>query len=372
MKPTHLPRHQSVRRRFMAVAVAALTATTAFASTGAAASAAAPRAQERALTFMTRNLYLGADLIPLTQATSQQEFLDAAQTVVAGMVATKPPLRMAEVAGEIAVTRPDIVGLQEASVWDLGSAVTGGAPIHWDYVALIQQALAKAGLPYDVAVSQDNFDSAAVLPASLQAALPVRFLDRDVLLVRRGAPVTVQATGAAHFAAQLPLTLLGQTIDFRRGYVWADVVSRGAHLRVVDAHTEAYYQPVAAAEATELLGVIDATRTAAVLVGDLNSDANVPEAAWTTLTQAGMRDAWSLTRPDQEGDTCCNAADLGNQDAAYDQRIDFVLVNKAVRPVLAFRVGVVPVVATAPYWPSDHAGVVATVKVPVGANGARS
>jgi hypothetical protein len=51
----------------------------------------AATAQE--ITVMTRNLYLGADLAPVIVATTPQEFLSAAQTVLAQVAANNFPER---------------------------------------------------------------------------------------------------------------------------------------------------------------------------------------------------------------------------------------------------------------------------------------
>jgi len=49
--------------------------------------------------------------------------------------------------------------------------------------------------------------------------------------------------------------------------------------------------------------------------------------------------------------------------SAYTSRIDLVLTHGASRALDAKLIGNVPFQATAPLWPSDHAGVVATVRI---------
>src|SRR5437764_11372797 len=86
------------------------------ASLAAPAALAPAAAQARDVTVMTRNVYLGADLIPLATAPADQ-FRHAATGVFDSVVAGDPDGRMRLIAGEIAKARPDLVGLQEVSLW---------------------------------------------------------------------------------------------------------------------------------------------------------------------------------------------------------------------------------------------------------------
>jgi endonuclease/exonuclease/phosphatase family metal-dependent hydrolase len=169
----------------------------------------------------------------------------------------------------------------------------------------------------------------------------------------------------AHFAAQLPFSILGTQGNFFRGYEWADLDVHGVDVRVVNPHFEAYYQPVAAGQAAELAQSLAAVEGPVLLTGDLNSsgDPADPGAAYALLTgSAGFTDVWLVRhRPSDPGDTCCNDPLLDNSVPAYDERIDFVMSRGPVREVLAYRVGVSTVASQPPYWPSDHAGVFATV-----------
>jgi hypothetical protein len=54
------------------------------------------------VTVMTRNLFLGADLIPLASASTGPDFEKAAGATLAGVEAAQPKARMKLVAGEIA------------------------------------------------------------------------------------------------------------------------------------------------------------------------------------------------------------------------------------------------------------------------------
>lgn len=67
--------------------------------------------------------------------------------------------------------------------------------------------------------------------------------------------------------------------------------------------------------------------------------------------------------PGDPGLTCCQNATLTNPTSEFHSRIDLVLTHGAARAVEAHVVGNTLFQATPPLWPSDHAGVVATVRI---------
>jgi endonuclease/exonuclease/phosphatase family metal-dependent hydrolase len=112
------------------------------------------------------------------------------------------------------------------------------------------------------------------------------------------------------------------------------------------------------------------------LVGDLNRPADDPRI--TTLTDAGFVDLWLAADgpecdPDTgEGCTCCISGDgplggLDSPEATFRSRIDFILARAPEACTL--EVTDVALVGSQPrtdpvagvHWPSDHAGVLATV-----------
>jgi hypothetical protein len=95
------------------------------------------------VTVMTRNLFLGADLIPLATAQSGASFEQAAGGVLAEVRRGDPAARMRLVAREIAKARPDLVGLQEVSIWRTGPKGDPARARHVlvDYLKVIQRAL---------------------------------------------------------------------------------------------------------------------------------------------------------------------------------------------------------------------------------------
>ena len=104
---------QSTSRRATAVLLTALCA-------GAALPAAAS-AKAQDLKVMTRNVYLGADLIPLAAAPDQAAFETAAAQRFQTVLNNDFPTRAKALAAEIRKAKPDIIGVQEAAIWRRGA-----------------------------------------------------------------------------------------------------------------------------------------------------------------------------------------------------------------------------------------------------------
>lgn len=351
--------------RLLAILLAVPLALMAGVGTTLAAPPTAPDMPGRHVEVMSRNLYLGADLTPLVRAQSPEDVAAAVQQILGQVIASDPPRRMAWVADEIAAQRPDVVGLQEAALWQIR---TPAGEVHYDFVALILKALAAKGLDYRVAVSQTNFDSAVQLAG---AGLPARFADRDVVLVNAAKSVSalrVLDTGAAHFTSQLIFPTLLGPVDFARGYVYVDVKSWGKTWRFVNTHFEAYPgfgavpHDYTSDQARELLAALPSAMPT-VLAGDLNSSSANPllQGAVVLTEEGGFVDAWAELHPDEPGYTCCRTGQLSG--GTLSQRIDYVMTRGEVAPTSAALVGVAPRADLPPRWPSDHAGVVAGVAV---------
>jgi endonuclease/exonuclease/phosphatase family metal-dependent hydrolase len=357
--------------RFLAMLLAVPLALMAGVGASLAAPPTAPDMPGRHVEVMSRNLYLGADLTPLVRALTPEEVAAAVQQILGQVVTSDPPRRMAWMADEIAAQRPDVVGLQEAALWQIR---TPAGEVTYDFVALILDALAARGLDYRVAVSQTNFDSDVQLAG---AGLPARFADRDVVLVNAAESVSalrVLDTGAAHFTSQLIFPTLLGPVDFARGYVYVDVKSWGKTWRFVNTHFEAYPgfgtvpHDYTSDQARELLATLP-TALPTVVAGDLNSSRDNPllQGAAVLVDEGGFTDAWRQLHPGEPGYTCCRNGQLSG--GTLTQRIDYVMTRGDVAATSAGLVGVQPSAELPPRWPSDHAGVVAGVAVGPQPNG---
>ena len=337
---------------------------------------------DKAVTVMTRNLYLGADLGPVFSASSPLALVAGASAVWATAQASNFPARAGAIAREIAATRPALVGLQEVTLYrvqvpsDQFTATPRPATaVRYDFLAILLDSLDARGLDYRAVSSVQNVD--AELPAFVAPGVlgDVRLTDRDVILARHD--VATSDPRGANYIARVPIQVGGPggpTLSIPRG--WTSVVADvdGRTFRFVDTHLEVGSSaPVNVAQGRELAALLAGETLPTVLVGDLNSDAlGSSTPTYAELRAAGFRDAWSQLNADAAGLTCCHAERLNNPVATFHERIDFVLFRD---PKLGdrgpFDAIAVDVLGESPadrlssgLWPSDHAGVVATLRVP--------
>jgi endonuclease/exonuclease/phosphatase family metal-dependent hydrolase len=101
-----------------------------------------------------------------------------------------------------------------------------------------------------------------------------------------------------------------------------------------------------------------------ILAGDFNSRADgTGTPTYNNLINAGFDDAWSATHPRELGNTRGHDADLLNATVDLTQRLDLMLFRNKLCALEAYVVGDEPSDRThSGLWPSDHAGVVATLR----------
>src|SRR5438132_7758680 len=73
-----------------------------------------------AVKVMTRNMDSGTDLLFVFAAIDVPSFISAMAATYAEINASNIPLRAGRLADEIASTQPDLIGLQEATLWRTG------------------------------------------------------------------------------------------------------------------------------------------------------------------------------------------------------------------------------------------------------------
>jgi endonuclease/exonuclease/phosphatase family metal-dependent hydrolase len=345
--------------------------------------AAAPaQASTPTAKVMTRNLYLGADLTPAIQATSFSQLLAADASIFTAVHQTDFPARAKVLAREIKNADPDLIGLQEAALWRQGQVgVLDGGPatpateVVFDFLASLRSELAALGDPYSVVRVQQEADIEA--PAGSPYNRDIRLTMRDVILAKASLPaneLSVQSTNSANFSNNLTFNTVAGPVTSTRGWVSANVTVHKHTFRFVDTHLEAFSNFYRTAQSQELLAGPLNTSGPVVLVGDLNSDPNDPvfnesgspfnnTNPYDQLTGAGFADAWVQANDGASGPTCCNAADLLNPSPTLTQRIDHVLTKANAGAATGDVVVGTDADNRTPsgLWPSDHAGVVATL-----------
>jgi endonuclease/exonuclease/phosphatase family metal-dependent hydrolase len=351
----------------------------AVASLGLAAPAADARRQRDTTTLrvMTRNIYLGTDLIPIATTPNRAAFEQAATRGFNNVRATNFPARARLLAREIRSTKPDLIGLQEVALWRTGpkdGVASNERTVAFDWLALLRRALRRAGLSYRVRGVQREFDFSGPTSGNFDARLTVR----DVILVKRRRGLRVTRFRGRNFrnVATIPIPALGRTITINRGWVYANARLGRRRFRFLNTHLEAYGASFRLAQARELVarGGPARSRRPVILVGDLNSDPNGDPngagdpAPYNAVTGFGFRDSWRRLYPRRRGYECCldhKGADglpdlLDPPPFPADHRIDFVLYRGGrLRPRAARVVGLNRRNRTGSgQWPSDHGGLV--------------
>ena len=385
-----------LRRTTVAVAALALGTTLAVAPTGP--SGAASSSSAVVLGVQTYNMDFGADLAPLFAVEGLADLVPATSAVWAQMQASRIPERAMALARRIAAEQPDLVGLQEVSIWRSAPAAPNGAPTgpfvtDYDQLTSLLDSLAALGTAYHVAIANQNFSNETFpLPAMTAGGIRlVAFTDRDVILVRSASlsrgRITLGAVAGHTYSVQLPVSVAGIPIAVQRGWATADVTVRGRTIRFADTHLEAYGYPpykdqIRNPQAEELAAALEDSPYPVVAVGDVNArptrcaeyrpgtpqyfeDHNV--VAYTTLTEAGLREVWPLLHPT---DPCGSAgwtsgqSALDNAASTLTHRIDDVFVSTGFTALDAYVVGDlesdrIP----SGLWPSDHASTWAQIRL---------
>ncbi len=317
---------------------------------------------------MTQNLYVGADVDKIIIALATPDPNDDVPTLLAQigvLQSTDFPTRAAAIAKRVAELRPHVIGLQEVSKIDIDLSQLGvPAVYHVNFLETIMRALKARGLNYVVAAKVQNIVASPFPGISL--------VDYDVMLVdsRR---VTTSGPVERNFAYNAGVVAPG--VNLIRGFVTVKAVIDGRQYRIASTHPESdlggnNFGMLRAAQVTELVAAMgDAPR--AIMMGDFNDFENSP--MWQVVMQGGFADVWRALKPTAEGFTCCQDDDLANVTPGLNQRIDYVFARgfgQGEKPVA----GDITIVGSRPsemivgpfyeMWPSDHAGLVATLRVP--------
>jgi endonuclease/exonuclease/phosphatase family metal-dependent hydrolase len=170
--------------------------------------------------------------------------------------------------------------------------------------------------------------------------------------------------------ASLPIGDTGQFVTIVRGWSSVDVRSRGLNFRFINTHLEqeGLFNQIQIAQGNEILSGPANTSLPVILVGDYNSKADgTGTPTYSNLIGAGFTDAWSVTHPEELGNTFGHEPLLLNTTVELTQRIDLVLFRGSLSDSLsAVNSDVVgdELEDRTPsgLWPSDHAGVVTTLK----------
>ncbi len=320
---------------------------------------------KRELEVMTQNVYLGSSLDQALMAGDPTEFLIAIATIYGTVQFTNFPARSDAIADEIAARGPDLVGLQEVTEW---TSTGPGAPPSLDFLEILQQDLADRDLSYSVAAVSNNADIGPIPLLTCSGPLgscTLEMEDRDVILVNEDNPdLETSNPQSGLYATQAVVNTPVGPLSFDRGWASIDGTIDGKKFHFVNTHLETEdFAEVQEAQGEELLDGPAKAPGAVISTGDFNSAADgSTTATYGNLTQSYFDDAWD-TNPGDPGLTCCQNSTLTNPTSELSSRIDLVLTHTASRTQSASLFGDTPFQVSPPFWLSDHAGVIATVRV---------
>jgi endonuclease/exonuclease/phosphatase (EEP) superfamily protein YafD len=318
---------------------------------------------------MTYNMFQGTDFVEVLSAQSFAEYLAAAQFTLQEVSDSNLPLRTLAIARQIAVSQPDLVGLEEATLWRYGSG-PDATVILFDPLQELLSALARQGQHYAPVVVADEYELQGPLTPDL--SLWLRANGRNVVLARTDKPdmhLSNKQTGSFTTLLTIPDPVLGN-LTIVRSWGSVDVNLHGQNFRFIVTHLENPIPQIPdsylllEAQAKELSNVPAKTSLPVILVGDFNATANMPtdpsNATYQEMLSLGFTDAWSEVDPSKFGLTWPL---LNSNINSASQRIDFVFHRGLLNALIVDLAGNKKQDRVDNMWPSDHAGLGALLQL---------
>jgi len=312
---------------------------------------------------MTQNMYTGTFFQELLAAQTQAQFVAAMTTTYQHILATKPAERIAVIAREIAEHQPDLVGLQQASILRTGSGPPA-TTVSFDFVDILLAELAKRGKSYSIVAVVPDLDAEA--PTTL--GFDVRLTTRDVLIARAASELELSNLQIRQYVGVPTVQTPFGPFSDPSGFGAIDVNVHGRKFRFITTHFDvrpalSYFQ------ALELIQTAVNTALPVVLVCDCNATPDLPAdptfPSYKLIKDAGFSDAFRTAHPNDPGFTFGQAENLLNPISSLTRRIDLISFRGPFAIKDAHVVGANPADRTSSgLWPSDHAGVIATLNLP--------
>jgi endonuclease/exonuclease/phosphatase family metal-dependent hydrolase len=340
--------------------------------------AVAASAQKATVKVMTYNLFQGTDFTGILSAQSADQYFAAAPGTLQEVEDSNLPARMKAIAHQIAISQPDIVGLEEATLWryDIGPYPTD---VLYDPLQYLLDDLENQGVHYAPAVVANEYELQGPLTSDLWPWL--RANGRNVLLARTDKPemqISNPQTGTFQTLLTIPFPLpppFPTQLTIARSWGSVDVNIHGVSFRVFVTHLEnpiPGYEPsyqLQQAQAQELNDVtLNNTTLPVIVLGDFNAIANPLNGSYDRshdtyqeMLDLGFGDAWADRNPPRPGLTwpLINAS---TADTAT-QRIDFVFYRGHVNALETRLAGDMQQDKIDGMWPSDHAGLRALMQI---------
>jgi endonuclease/exonuclease/phosphatase family metal-dependent hydrolase len=355
---------------------------------------------------MSRNIYLGADvgraleLIPNLPAAAQYMWDQVQQTDFSK--------RAKILAKEINQSSPDVIGLQEVTIWfckkyswskkvevfnytkQLLDALNGRYElVSKDGVRALNPGFSINPIPFLTKVNDEQTFKEVFGRSSAACG----FETGDALLVKKSDNLEVIEVGNSEYEDSYSIVPTIMTIY--RGYSWADIKVKGVPTRFVTTHLESLWDenkvPNSAKQAKQLVSDLSNTKMQVIVMGDFNADPRDPRAkdqpnpgeqpvqsqscpvktsicnAYLIMSQAGYKDAgpdsldsknytWGMSALLTGADPkrLVAAKVLGN-DYGFTDRLDYIFSKNGTESIES------KIIGTQGEYGSDHAGVVATI-----------
>lgn len=338
---------------------------------------------KQAITVMTRNVYVGADVDYVLAAEDPNEIPVRVAQAFQMLQETNFYERAKALANEVFWTRPHLIGLQEISTIRTQSPSDGfgGSPaqdVVYDYLDIFLDALNAKGLNYSVAGIIQNADVEVPMlvdPATMLVD-DIRLTDYDVVLARND--VQISSVLEANYQYKLTVPIGNVSIDIPRGFIALDATVGSKTYRFVNTHLEPASVPelipLQLAQAQELIAILQNETKPLIVVGDFNSEATSGQTYQLMLSEDYV-DSWTRNRIpfNPNGYTAPHDYDLLNPHVNFDKRIDLIFVKsniwryekQIIGPVYGIVVGDEYWNRTSSgLWPSDHGGVVSRLRIP--------
>jgi len=362
------------------------------------------QAIEPTFTVMSRNIYLGADvgvaleLIPDMPA--------AAQFMWDQVNKNDFSKRSVALAAEIQSYKPDVIGLQEATIWYCKKNAWSKKVEVFNFTDQLLQALdgdyvlaskdGKTAFNPGYSINPIPFLTMVKDPERFQKVFgqdkaACGFQIGDALAIKKELAGQVVRVGNTEYEDSYSIVPTLMTIY--RGYTWADINIANIPVRFITTHLESIWDenkvPNAAKQATQLIKDVKETNMPLVIIGDFNSDPRDPRPAnaanpglqptaseecpagsskcnaYRLMKEAGFNDAgpdasdpttytWGmnalLTGPDPDRLKAAQA--MGNE-YGFTDRLDYIFTKNGIDVTTSQIIGY-----KAPYA-TDHAGVLA-------------
>jgi endonuclease/exonuclease/phosphatase family metal-dependent hydrolase len=355
-------------------ALAALLTAGVVIAMGLAPASARPPVRPTA-TVMTYNVYLGANLQPLFQENDPIKLVLKAAAIFAHLDLVDFRVRAVAIAQQIIEQDPDVVALQEVSLWQTApSSDPLQLTTRYDFLQILLDEFQRQGHPFRAVSINPNFTG--MLPIDFTGTLG-KFTDRNVIIAPADeADSELMTSNPAQdvYDRTLDVEVGGMTLQVQRGWASIDVLSNGMSFRFFDTHVEAFDPNIRKEQVAELVQIMSASPIPVVLGGDINIFPRgvraLDNATWSLLGGAGFRDAWVVAECFEPRFTAGQTDDLNNVPSILDNTVDYVLFDKDFETKtveqscdiageeLDDRTDTFPAL-----WPSDHAAVAMDLRI---------